>query len=137
MCVHFRRSIFFTQTPVCQTCRPTSQQASVRFLPDDRLPCARARAACDGPVRRPPCVERAKKGSIGWHCSFVLCICLRVKDRYNLPHSSPCLKHTCVRQVALDKWFPLIETIICENRLHGKRDLVHHPLSLATKGLQR
>ena len=30
-----------------------------------------------------------------------------VKDHHNLAQYSPLLKNTCVRQVALDKWFPL------------------------------
>ena len=37
----------------------------------------------------------------------VLCVFRRAKDHRNLLHYSPCLKNTCVRQVALDKWFPL------------------------------
>ena len=53
----------------------------------------------------------------GWHylsnpirpplfstASLVLHGCL------NLPHYSPLLKKTCVRQVALDKWLPLTKT---------------------------
>ena len=56
----------------------------------------------------------------GWHylsnttcliqASFVLrrFICYsRVNDRHNLPIDSSLLKKTCVRQVVLDKWFPL------------------------------
>ena len=39
--------------------------------------------------------------------SFVLCVFLRVKDHHNLQSYSPLLKKTCVRQVELDKWFPL------------------------------
>ena len=34
----------------------------------------------------------------------------RVKDHHNLLHYSPLLKKACVRQVVLDKWFPLIRT---------------------------
>ena len=67
--------------------------------------------------------RRAKKwgmengGWLGWHhlsnatcliqASFVLCVCFRVKGHRNLLHDSPVLKKTCVRQVVLDKWFPL------------------------------
>ena len=40
-------------------------------------------------------------------CHFVLCVFRRVKDHHNLLHFSPRLKTTCVRQVVLDKWFPL------------------------------
>ena len=36
-----------------------------------------------------------------------MCYC-RVKDHYNLLHYSPLLKTACVRQVVLDKWFPMI-----------------------------
>ena len=32
----------------------------------------------------------------------------RIKDHHSLPRYSPLLKKTCVRQVVLDKWFPLI-----------------------------
>ena len=47
----------------------------------------------------------------GWHylsnaASFALCTFHRVKDHHNLPHSSPVLKKTRVRQVVLDKWSP-------------------------------
>ena len=38
--------------------------------------------------------------------SFVRAVC-RVRDRHNLLCSSPLLKKTGVRQVVLDKWFPL------------------------------
>ena len=40
--------------------------------------------------------------------SFVVCVFRDVKDHHNLPHYSPRSKNTCVRQVVLDKWFPLI-----------------------------
>ena len=50
---------------------------------------------------------------LGWHylsnarhnmcCVFVG----HVKDHHNLLNYSPLLKNTCVRQVVLDKWFPL------------------------------
>ena len=48
----------------------------------------------------------------GWHylsneATFVLCVFRRVKDRHNLLHDLPLLKEPCVRQVVLDKWFPL------------------------------
>ena len=39
--------------------------------------------------------------------SSVLCVFRRVKDHHNLLQYSPPSKKTCVRQVALDKWFPL------------------------------
>ena len=39
--------------------------------------------------------------------SFVLRSVRRVKDHHHLPHHSQRLKNTCVRQVELDKWFPL------------------------------
>ena len=39
--------------------------------------------------------------------SFVFCVVRRVKNPHNLLHYSPLLKKACVRQVALDKWFPL------------------------------
>ena len=39
--------------------------------------------------------------------SFVLCVFRRVKEHHNLLHDSTRLKKTCVRQVVLDKWFPL------------------------------
>ena len=45
-----------------------------------------------------PCLPEA--------ASFVLCVPRRVKDHHNLLHESPHLKKACVRQVALDKWFP-------------------------------
>ena len=50
---------------------------------------------------------------VGWHylsdaASFVLRVFRRVKDHHNLPHDSPLLKNTGVRQVVLDKLFPLI-----------------------------
>ena len=55
--------------------------------------------------------------TIGWHylsyrylskaASFVSCAFLPVKDHHDLPHASPLLKKACVRQVVLDKWFPL------------------------------
>ena len=38
--------------------------------------------------------------------SLVLCALRRVKDHCNLPHDSPRLKKSCVRQVVLDKWLP-------------------------------
>ena len=38
--------------------------------------------------------------------SFV-CAVYSVQDRHNLQKYSPCLRKTCVRQVVLDKWFPL------------------------------
>ena len=31
-----------------------------------------------------------------------------IKDHHQLLHGSPVLKNTCVRQVVLDKWLPLI-----------------------------
>ena len=40
--------------------------------------------------------------------SFVLCMFRRVEDHHNLLHESPLWEKACVRQVALDKWFPLI-----------------------------
>ena len=39
--------------------------------------------------------------------SFVLRASPRVKDHHNLLHCSPLEKNTCVRQVVLDKWFPV------------------------------
>ena len=39
--------------------------------------------------------------------SFVLCAVYSVKDHHNLPNYSPLLTKTCIRQVVLDKWFPL------------------------------
>ena len=39
--------------------------------------------------------------------SFVLRVFRSVKDHHNLLHYSICLKKACVRQVVLDKWFPL------------------------------
>ena len=39
--------------------------------------------------------------------SFVLCAVYSVKDRHTFPNCSPLSKKTCVRHVALDKWFPL------------------------------
>ena len=54
---------------------------------------------------------------LGWHylsnatCLLIrprlFCVFRRVKDHRNLLHCSPCLKKTCVRQVVLDKRFPL------------------------------
>ena len=41
--------------------------------------------------------------------SLASCLFRRVKDRHNLLHDSPRLKNNCVRQVVLDKWFPLEE----------------------------
>ena len=55
----------------------------------------------------------------GWHylsnatclichtASCVLCAVYSVKDHHDLLDCSPLLKNTCVRQVVLDKWFPL------------------------------
>ena len=40
--------------------------------------------------------------------SFGLCVFCRVKDHHNLLHYSPLLKKASVRQVVLDKLFPLI-----------------------------
>ena len=41
-------------------------------------------------------------------CGLVrLCVFRRVKDHFKLLFYSPLLKKTCVRQVALAKWFPL------------------------------
>ena len=40
--------------------------------------------------------------------SFVVCAVYGVKDHHDLQIYSPLLKKTCVRQVVLDKWFPLI-----------------------------
>ena len=37
----------------------------------------------------------------------LLCAVYTVKDHCDLPYCSPLLKKTCVRQVVLDKWFPL------------------------------
>ena len=55
----------------------------------------------------------------GWHylsnaaclmpATFVLCVLCRVKDHHKLLHVLPPSKKTCVRQVALNKWFPLTE----------------------------
>ena len=42
--------------------------------------------------------------------SFVFCVVYSVKDHHNSLHCSPLLKNTCVRQVVLDKWFPLIQS---------------------------
>ena len=39
---------------------------------------------------------------------FVSCVLRRVEDHHTLLHCSPRLKKTCVRQVVLDKWFPLM-----------------------------
>ena len=39
--------------------------------------------------------------------SFVLCVFRRVKDHCNLLYYSSLLKNTCIRQVVLDKCFPL------------------------------
>ena len=44
--------------------------------------------------------------------SFVLCAAHRVKDHRKLLHCSPRLKKTCVRQVVLDKRFPLTDDSI-------------------------
>ena len=40
--------------------------------------------------------------------SIVVCVVDRVKDRHDLLQSSPILHKACVRQVLLDKWFPMI-----------------------------
>ena len=60
--------------------------------------------------------------NIGWHylsnatlsnaASFVLCVFCRVKDHHKLLHYSPRLKNICIRQVMLDKWFPVMMIII-------------------------
>ena len=39
--------------------------------------------------------------------SLFLCVVRRVKEHHKVLHDSPLLKKTCVRQVVLDKWFPL------------------------------
>ena len=49
----------------------------------------------------------------GWHClsnagSFVLCVFRRFADHRTLLRCSPLLKNACVRQVAWDKWLPLM-----------------------------
>ena len=38
----------------------------------------------------------------------VVCVFRRVTDHHNLLHDSSLLKKACVRQVVLDKWFPLM-----------------------------
>ena len=70
--------------------------------------------------------------SDGWHylsnatwsnaASFVICVFPRFKDHHNLLHYSPRLKKTCVRQVLLDKWFPLSSANIYDCGRHH-----HHP----------
>ena len=41
------------------------------------------------------------------HLVYALCVFRRVKDHHHLLHDSPLLKNTCLRQVVIDKWFPL------------------------------
>ena len=56
------------------------------------------------------------------------------KDHHNLPKYSPPLKKTCVRQVALDEWFPLSARAVVgvdvapRRDAPGKRDSIHHHL---------
>ena len=38
---------------------------------------------------------------------YVFFVVTSIKDHHNLPHDSPLLKKACVRQVVLDKCFPL------------------------------
>ena len=38
---------------------------------------------------------------------FVVCVAYSVKDHKDLLHYLQLLKKTCVRQVVLDRWFPL------------------------------
>ena len=56
--------------------------------------------------------------------SFVLCVFRRVKDHLNLLYYSPRLKNTCVRQVAVDKWFPLISDKIANGTLQPLQSYV-------------
>ena len=59
----------------------------------------------------------------GWHyLSNATCLIRprlfvfrRVKDHHNLSSYSLCLKKSCVRQVVLDKWFPLRCWLKCCN----------------------
>ena len=70
-----------------------------------------------GEIRLPDASHGRVAAGFGWHylsnatlsnaASFVLCVFRRVKDHHNLLHSSPLWEKTCVRQVVLDKWFPL------------------------------
>ena len=57
-----------------------------------------------------------RRGDLGWHylsnatCLIrphSLCFPARRRSSRNLPHDSPLLKKTCVKQLVLDKWFPL------------------------------
>ena len=75
------------------------------------------RASATGPARNRLATSRRRRATLGWHylsnatcmiqASFVLCVCFRVKGHHHLLHGSPLLKKSWVRQVALDKWFPL------------------------------
>ena len=62
--------------------------------------------------------------SFGWHylsnatCLIrrhLFCVFRSAKDHHNLLHDSQLFKKTCVRQVVLDRWFPLNHT----NNIHG------------------
>ena len=52
------------------------------------------------------------------HVFYVFCCCC-VEDRQDLLHDSPRSKKTWVRQVVLDKWFPLTVDYHHYNRDHG------------------
>ena len=49
--------------------------------------------------------------------SFVPCAVYSVKDCHNLQNYSSTLMNTCVRQVVLNKWFPLMVMIYCIIRI--------------------
>ena len=70
------------------------------------------------PIQSPPyemrmCIDRLYWVALLVYCylcntaSFGLCAVCRFKDHHMLLHYSPRLKNTCVRQVVLDKCFPL------------------------------
>ena len=49
---------------------------------------------------------------------FVVCVFRRVKEHHHVLHSSPLFRTPCVRQVVLDKWFPMIHTIYIYSCIH-------------------
>ena len=59
------------------------------------------------PGEWPPNFGRRDQRYLSNTASFVVCAVSGVNDHHNLQNYSPLLKKTCVRQVVLDKWFPL------------------------------
>ena len=65
----------------------------------------------------------SSKNCLSNTASFALCVFRRVGDRRNLPHYSQLLKNNCVRQVALDEWFPLSTVRSTQQAQRAQRQL--------------